>query len=343
MLLPRTRLGNFGRLLAILLPSAPVALLGLSGVQVVGDVGEIPRGLPLSSLPSLWGLSFDLVTGALAVAVVILVQGAGVSQSVPNPDGAQRSASRDFIAQGAANVVSGVFRRLPVGGSNSATALNVIYGARSRWAAILAGVCVALIVMLAPTLLAHITMPALGALLILAGASSLQPRDIRLVWQVGWPPRVAGIATFLATLLLSIQAAVGIGVALSALLYLNRSSTDISLLRLVERPDGQIEEREAPKHLPSDEVTVLDVYGNLFYAGARTLERLLPSPQDARSPVVTLRFRGYTRVGATLIEVMDEYADALAAVGGQLYLTGVEPKVGEQLWRAGKLGSCLAG
>ena len=79
----------------------------------------------MPALPSLSSLNLDVITGALAVAVVILVQGAGVSQRVPNPDGSRRSTSRDFIAQGAANVASGLFRGLPVGGSLSATALNV--------------------------------------------------------------------------------------------------------------------------------------------------------------------------------------------------------------------------
>jgi sulfate permease, SulP family len=110
-------------------------------------------------------LNLDVITGALAVAVVILVQGAGVSQSVLNPDGSRRSTSCDFIAQGAANVASGLFRGLPVGGSLSATALNVIYGAQSRWGAVLAGLWMALIVMAFPGLVSYIAMlpPAAGS------------------------------------------------------------------------------------------------------------------------------------------------------------------------------------
>ena len=42
-------------------------------------------------------------------------------------------------------------------------------------------------------------------------------------------------------------------------------------------------------------------------------------------------------MGATLIEVLDRYADALAEVGGRLYLSGVDADVSEQLRRAGKL------
>jgi sulfate permease, SulP family len=79
------------------------------------------------------------------------------------------------------------------------------------------------------------------------------------------------------------------------------------------------------------------VYGSLFFAGARTLAEMLPSPAGASRPVVVLRLRGRTRAGATLIDVLDEYADELREVGGRLYLSGVQPKLGEQLRDAGKL------
>ena len=337
VLLPRTPLGNLGRLVAIVIPSVLVALFALDGVEIVQDVGAIPRGIPVPAVPTLSAVTPDVLTGALAVAIVILVQGAGVSQSVPNPDGSPRSTSRDFIAQGAANVASGFFRGLPVGGSHSATALNVVYGARARWAVVLAGVWMGVIVLIIPGAVSSIAMPALGALLILAGVSSIEPRQIRSIWNTGWPSRVAGISTFLAALFLSIQAAVGIGVVLTALLYVSRASTDVTLVEIVERPDGRVEEREPPDRLPSNEVTVLDVYGHLFYAGARTLERLLPAPQDAQNPVVVLRLRGLTTASATLIEVLTNYADKLEEVDGRLYLTGLNKRVHDQVIRTGKL------
>ncbi len=337
VLLPRTRLSNLGRLVAIIVPSALVALFGLGSVQIVQDIGDIPSGVPTPFVPSLFDITFDVVTGALAVAAVILVQGAGVSQSVPNPDGAPRSTSRDFIAQGAANIASGLLRGLPVGGSMSATALNVIYGARTRWATILAGVWMALLVMVFPGLVSYVAMPALGALLILAGASSIKLAEMRSIWNTGWPSRLAITTTFLAMLFLPIQAAVGIGVVLSALLYLNRAATDVSVVELVERPDGRIEERTPPKQLPANSVTALDVYGHLFYAGARTLERLLPRPEGGQNPVVILRLRGRSTLGATLIDVLASYAEKLRAVNGRLYLTGMSQGAYDQLVRTGKL------
>jgi SulP family sulfate permease len=336
--LPRTPIGNVGRLIAIIVPSVVLAVMGLNSVEIVQDVGEIPQGIPTPAMPSLSGITFNTITGALAVTIVILVQGTGVSQSVPNPDGSPRRLSRDFVAQGAANAASGLFQGLPVGGSVSATALNVIAGARTRWSVIFAGIGMAVVVIVFPDLVAYVAMPALGAMLVLAGASSIKPSDMQAVWNAGWPSWLAGGATFLAMLVLPIEAAVGIGVVLSALLYVLRSSTGITLVQLVERSDGEIEERSAPDKLPGNQVTILDVYGDLFYAGARTLERILPEPQpEEKHPVVVLRLRRRKRLGATLIDVLSRYAGKLDEVDGRLYLSGIDEQGDKQLRASGKL------
>src|SRR5690606_41356613 len=63
------------------------------------------------SLPDLTVLSPGLIVGAAAVTIIVLVQGAGVSQSVPNPDGSHADPNRDFRAQGIGNIAAALFRR----------------------------------------------------------------------------------------------------------------------------------------------------------------------------------------------------------------------------------------
>jgi sulfate permease, SulP family len=343
--LPRTRLGSSGTLVAIAVPSLLVLLFklstGMSTVQIVRDVGQIPRGIPTPGIPRLSDLSLELVLSALAIALVILVQGAGVSQSVPNPDRSERNPSRDFFAQGAANIASGFFRGLPVGGSLSTTAISVTSGARSRWAAVFAGLMMAAVVVIFPALVSHIVMPALAALLIFASATTIKPDRIRSIWVAGAPSIIAASTTFIGTLFLPIQAAVGIGTALSAVLYVYTSSGDVSVVELIERENGDVVEVPPDPKLRSNRVTVLDVYGSLFYAGARTLERLLPLPQGSQNAVVILRLRGRTSLGATLTDVLAGYAERLAAAGGRLYLSGLHPDAFREL--AGWKGLDLKG
>jgi SulP family sulfate permease len=337
IVLPRTRLGTLGTLVALIVPSALVLLLRWDAVQTVADSGEIPGGLPLPAIPPISLVSLDLVSGAIAIAAIVLVQGAGVSQSVPNADGTASRPSRDFVAQGVANVASGLFRGQPVGGSVSSTALSVQAGAQTRWAAVFAGLWMALILAVLTGPVSYVAMPALAALLILAGFGTIKTDEISSIWRTGVLSKTTILTTFVATLTLPIQAAVALGAVLSAILHLSRMSTDISLVEIVPLPDGRLEERPPPERLPSHTVTVLAVYGSLFYAGAWTLARLLPSPHGAIEPVVVLRLRGHRKLGATIIEVLGTYAERLGAAGGRLYLSGVDEGVRDLLRRTGKV------
>ena len=142
--------------------------------------------------------------------------------------------------------------------------------------------------------------------------------------------------TLAATLFLPVAAAVGIGAALSLLLQLNREAQDLKLVRLEPLAGGRFAECAAPARLPSNAITVLDVYGSLFYAGAETLAVRLPDTAGAERPVVVLRLRGRTRLGASALVVLDKYAARLAAVDGRLIFSGASADLIEQLKRTGR-------
>ena len=67
--------------------------------------------------------------------------------------------------------------------------------------------------------------------------------------------------------------------------------------------------------LTDREVIVLDVYGSLFFAGARTLDVLLPDPSPGQFPAVVLRHRGRTTMTSTAVDVLDGYERRLEDVG----------------------------
>ena len=335
--LGRTRFAAVSSLVALVVPSVLAAVLGWKGVTRVDDVSPIPRGVPFPALPDFSLATPELLLGAAAVAVVIAVQGAGVSQSVENPDGSPVDVSRDLIAQGAANVACGLCSGIPAGGSVGQTALNLSAGARSRWSAVFAGGWMLALVLLVPELVGRVPMAVLAALMIMAGLSAIDLREARSIWRTGGAARWSILGTFAATLVLSIPLAVTVGVGLSIALFVTSSASDVAVRALVRRDDGRFVEAEPPARLPSEQVTVLEVYGSLFFAGAYTLRDALPSPEGASRPVVVLRLRGRTRIGSTLIDVLDDYADDLRDVGGRLYLSGVHPDVAAQLRRTGKL------
>ncbi len=322
-----TRFGSYAALVALIVPTLVLLWSGNPNVTTVDDIGDIPTGVPLPQLPAFGDLSLSLITGALAVAAIVLVQGSGVAESSPNIDGSRSDPNRDFMAQGVGNIAAGLFQGQPVGGSVGQTALNVSSGAVTRWSAIISGVWVLVILVVFSSAVGEVVMSCLAAVLIYAASRSIRISQIKVVWHSGINSRIAVASTFVATLLLPIAAAVGLGVVVSLLLQLNQGISDVRVVELRRREDGRFEERPAPAVTPDRRVLVIDAYGSLLYAGARTLQIRLPDPSGATQPVVVLRLRGQHSLGATFAAVLSDYVERLERVGGHLILSGVQSPV----------------
>lgn len=352
VLLGLTRWSVVSSLVALLLPTLGVLFLGATSVSLVEDTGRVPHGLPLPGLPDLGLFSMELLGGAAAVAALVLIQGAGVAEAVPNTDGSRSSTRRDFAAQGVANITSSFFGGQPVGGSVGQTALNLTAGAASRWAAIWSGIWMAVILIAFSAVVGKVAMPTLAAVLIYAGAKAITPGELVAVARAGRIPTLAMVVTFAAVLLLPVAQAVGVGVIVSLILQLNQEALDLKIVRLRRDPSGRVVESGPPRTVSAGDVVVLDAYGSLFYAGARTLQRRLPVPVREegeetpdgrrRGPVVILRLRGRTTLGATFLKVVGDYARTLSEAHGALYLTGVDPALATT-WEHESTARTLAG
>ncbi|HET9662007.1 MAG TPA: SulP family inorganic anion transporter [Thermomicrobiales bacterium] len=334
VLLGKTKFATFNLLIAL---AAAAAVQWIFDFTSVALVSKIPGSLPSFELPQLSLVPAMLVAG-IATGAVGLLQAAGVAQAYPNPDGSDTSDSRDFAGQGLANIAASFFRGMAGGGSLSGTALNVSAGARTRYAAVIQAIVVLIVVLVFNDLLSMIPNAALAALLVYAAALSIKFSAIASVRRTSWMSLAAMLVTFFATLVVPLQQAVMFGVVLASILFIYRASTDIRIEQLQVR-GNQLIASDPPDALPDHAITVLDVEGNLFYAGARTLSERLPDAKSAQGSVVVLRLRGQSEVGSTFFKVVGKYADQLRGNGGRLILTGVDPRVKERMQRTGDLES----
>jgi SulP family sulfate permease len=338
ILFDRTRLRKFSMLLGLLIVAVLPLIFGWDSVLLVGDTADIPAGLPKPVIPTLL-FDIDLITVGFAVAIIGLVQGAGVSLGYPNPDGKYPDISRDFVGQGVANLAVSLFQGLPVGGSLSSTALVVSAGAKTRLANIFTGLFAILAVLLFAPVIEILPMAGLAAILIIAGVQSINVPRIQNVWQTGPASRGIMIVTFLATLVLPIQYAVFLGVVLSFVIHIFRAAEKVEIVEIVPREGGRYEERPAPQQLPSHQVILLSPKGSLFFAGATEFEEDLPEVGNAERTVVLLRLRGRDEIGSTFQRVLTRYAAQLKANQGKLVLVGVGEHVYQQLQKTGLLAT----
>jgi len=336
ILLSRTKLGRYAMPITLAIITILVFLPIFNSVILVGDTTEIPRGLPKPNLPDL-SLITAMLLPALTIAIIALVQGAGVSQAKPNPDGEYPDASSDFRGQGVANVSVGIFAGIPVGGSLSGTSLIQSMGGHSRWANIFTGLFAAVILLLFAPLIEILPLTALAGMLVVVGVSMINVPRIQTVWNTGPVPLTVMVITFTATLFTDIQVAVAIGVILTILLYVYQSAERVRIERIILNKDGTYSEAEVPEELSSGEIVILQPIGSLFFAGTAEFEEHLPDVGEASRSVVIIRLRDRDEVGSTFIRAIERYSQALQEQDNKLMLVGVDEHVMEQLEKTGIL------
>ena len=330
IVLEKTKLGALGMVVAIVVGSAAVPILGWD-IAILNDIADIPNRLPLPMVP-LFGSMPGLIVPGLALAFIGLVQGAGISASFPDEDGNYPDASQDFVGQGAANIVAGIWQGMPVGGSMSASSLVKNAGARSRTALLIAGLIMAVVILVFGNVVGYIAMPALAGLLMTVGYRTVKPADIKAVWKTGAVQATVMTVTFILTMIIPLQNAVLVGVGISMILYIINQSNQVTLKRWIPDGEGNLRETEPPRTVDTDQIIVLQPYGSLFFAAAPVFEELLPdATSDTDNSVVILRLRGRTDLGSTFMDVLRRYAEDLNASDSKLVIISADTRIHEQL------------
>lgn len=321
----------------LLLMTAVVYLLQLP-VPLVGSIASIPRALPTPVLPA-FDLIPKLALGSFSVALVALVQGAGISTAYPNPDGSRANASRDFIGQGFGNLLGSFFQSMGTGGSLSRTGISVEAGAKSRWGGIFAGLWLALIVLLFGSLAELVPLAVIAGLLFVIGGELIAARipNAKLVYTSSWGSTAAGLVTFVTALFIPLQYTIFLGAGLSLLLYIGVSVSSGKLFQFVKGSDGRWQEQALPETFPSHQATVVAYEGATFFAEVPTIMDKMPSLEGVSNAVIIWRLRGVEELHSTFLKQISLFAQEVQTGGNRFMLEGVEPHVMEILEKTGIL------
>jgi sulfate permease, SulP family len=314
-----------GRRLHRFFPGVLVALLvGLLAGSVAGDpvatVGAVPSGFPELGLDLPYGeLPALLVPGAV-IALVGFAEAASVARTYATRERRRWSADREFISQGAANLVAGASGGYPVGGSLSRTALNHSAGAVSRRAGAITGLAVLAFLPFAGVV-EPLPQAVLAAIVIAAVVGLIRLRRMVALWRVSRPQFAIAWTTFALTLLLAprIELAVVIGVTLSIAVHLVR---ELSLRLEVSLEGDTLEVRPA---------------GVLWFATAADLQERLIELLEGHPDAARLRLAldGLGRIDLTGAMTLGHVLDDIRGAGMTIEVTGVPPQARGLLERYG--------
>lgn len=341
VLLPRRFPQLPGALCGVLLASLAAALLGLDryGVELLG---EVPAGLPQLSWPqtSLEELK-SLLRDATGITVVSFCSAMLTARSFAARHGYSINANHEFVALGLVNIGAGVSQGFAISGADSRTAVNDMVGGKTQLVGVVAALVIAATLLLLNKPLGWVPMPALGAVLLLAGWGLIDVQALKGFWKLS---RFEFSLCLLTTVgVLSVGVLPGIFVAVSIavlrLLYYTYRPSD-AVLGWMHGIDGQVELAKYPQAttLPGLVIYRFDA-PLLFFNADYFKQRVLAVVDGSERPnAVLLNAEAMTNLDISGLATLHEVQQILKAQGVHLSLARVTGQTLDLLQRSSMLG-----
>ncbi len=235
--------------------------------------------------------------------------------------GDRHNSNMELVAQGVANIASPLFGGIPATGAIARTATNIRSGALTPVAGMVHALTLLAILLVAAPLARFVPLATLAAVLFVVAYNMGEWREIGTILRLSKTDIAVWITTFALTVLADLTVAVGVGMALAALLYIYRiaETTTVAPVTPEYLADGQAHILQ-DKDIPSN-VTILRIHGPFLFG---TTEKLTEVTKDLNqfAEVVILRLRNMTALDATGIHALEQFSDRLHKAGKTLLLCG---------------------
>lgn len=306
-------------------PATLVALIAVTVVFLllpdygVPVIGEIPSGFPLPvflkegiSLEGIqWG---DMIWSALIPGVTLAGLGSIdtllTSVVADNITHTHHKSNKELIGQGIGNTVSGLFCGIAGAGATMRTVVNVRSGGRSRISGMIHALFLLAVLLGLGSLVKYIPLCVLAGILLTVGWGIVDWRGFKDIAKVPRSDAFVLIVVFLLTVFVDLLTAVAIGVVLSCILLMKRSS-DIAEASYKPEMRGKI--------------CILNLDGPIFFGSVtgfnNTVQEISP---DADS--VILRMDKVTNIDQSGLYAIETGIKDLAARNVTVYITGIDEK-----------------
>jgi SulP family sulfate permease len=247
--------------------------------------------------------------------------------------GDHHNSNVELVAQGIANIASPLFGGIPATGAIARTATNIRSGALTPVAGMVHALTLLAVLLVAAPLARFVPLATLAAVLFVVAYNMGEWREIGTILRLSGTDIAVWLATFSLTVLADLTVAVGVGMALAALLYIYRiaETTTVAPVTREYLRDGQahiLQDKDIPSH-----VTILRIHGPFLFG---TTEKLAEATAHLGQfgDVVILRLRNMTALDATGIHALEQFSDRLHKAGKALLLCGARDQPSQLLSRS---------
>ena len=329
-----------GVLIAVVGATIIVGVFDLGAQHGVKVLGPLPQGLPAFVIP--WITTGDIVSvvlGGCAVAMVSFADTSVLSRAYAARLGDRVDSNQEMVGLGAANLATGFFQGFPISSSSSRTPVAEAAGARTQLTNVVGALAIALLLLVAPSLLQHLPTAALAAVVIAAALSLFEIADLKRIYRIQQWEFWLSIVCFVGVAVLGVIQGIGLAIVLAIIEFLWDGWRPHSAI--LGRAYGVKGYHDITRYPDARRIPGLVLFrwdAPLFFANAeffreRVLDAVATSPTPVRWLVVTAE--PVTSVDVTACDVVAELDQTLHAQGIELCFAELKDPVKDKLKRFG--------
>lgn len=321
-----------GAFIAIIVMTLVVQLFRLPVQTIETLYGSIPRSIGFADLSGFRpGNLVNYIQPAVTIAMLGAIESLLSAVVADGMIGSKHRSNTELIAQGIANIASGIFGGIPATGAIARTATNVKNGGRTPIAGIVHGVTLLLIMLFFGKYAVKIPMACLAGILMVVAYNMSEWRSFVSILRGSKYDMIVLLVTFFLTVLADLTVAIQVGMILAALLFMQRMSS-MGDVRLIEG-EGEGEGMEDYSALPKG-IVVYEINGPFFFGAANRYKEVLREA-GIKAEMLILRMRNVPFIDATGMHNFKEVLKTLNDYKVEVVLSGVRPEVEKELLDAG--------
>ncbi len=303
-------------------------------------IGALPQQLPPLSAPVLsLDVLRELASLALAMTLFALTEAVSIARSIAVRSGQPVEGNQEFIGQGLSNIIGSFFSAYVATGSFNRSGANYDSGARSPLAAALAGFLLIIIVLLVADLTNYLPRAAVAGLLILVAWRLINFSQIRKILTTDKNEAMVLLVTFFSTLFLELEFAILLGVILSLMIFLRKTSRPKVLSR-VPNPEDRRRNFVTGSSLPEcPQMKILRLDDSLYFgsvAHVGEMLRLYREHYPGQSHLFLLT-KGVNQIDVAGAELLIRETRERRKMGGDMYLYRLKDSAAKVMKRGGYL------
>ncbi|MDB9864062.1 sulfate permease [Candidatus Thioglobus sp.] len=296
----------------------------------IKTVGAMPAYFPPLSTPDFSLNSLKaLAPEAFAIALLGLIEASSIGRSIATKSNQRINANQEFIGQGTSNIIGSFFSSYASSGSFTRSGVNFESGARTPLSAILAALFLMAIVFLVAPLISYLPLAAMAGVILLVAYNLIDFKNIKKTFTYSKSESVIFTATFLATLLFELEFAIYLGVLLSLMLFIAKTSTpDVHTLAFGTPPgegDRRLQSiRKAPL-VQCPQLKIIRIDMSIYFGSINHIQKQISQIVDnQRIYHILIVASGVNFIDLAGIEALLIENKRLKAQNGSLYFVAVK-------------------